>query len=146
MWSAHSGSDTTKRYALQGTAHVDRRHTGMRRPHQDQHRVCVSQYMMARTLAATQYKPRHPELFDAETGWRPEWFAPSFIAAVKDGSDAALRGILKEEVPGIFSFDVFTPAFCDMLQDELNVRAQCRVQPAAVVLPGRCARSVPAMS
>ena len=65
------------------------------------------------------YRPLHPPLFS--THFRREWLEPSFAAAIEDGSDAALRGVLREEVPGrVFSFPMVTPDFCERLLDELQ--------------------------
>jgi len=78
--------------------------------------------MKQRLYTAAHYEKLHPELFDASTGWRREWFAPTFFAALADGSETALRSILTEISPGVYAFDMFTPEFCDMLQGEMNVR------------------------
>ena len=68
--------------------------------------------------AAPTYEPLHPELFEAE--FRDEWLAESFAAALRDGSEAALRGVLCHEVPDrVVSFEMFRPSFCEALLDEL---------------------------
>lgn len=59
-----------------------------------------------------------PDLYDAESGWQPHWFAPSFLEAVRDGSGQAIRKIVQQEAPGVYSFDLFTPQFCcDFVRD-----------------------------
>ena len=64
------------------------------------------------------YRPLHPELF--APSFRYEWLAESFAAALEDGSEGAIRSILREEVPGrVFSFDMLRLEFCEMLLEEI---------------------------
>jgi len=67
---------------------------------------------------------KYPELFDAKTGWREEWLAGSLVAALQEarttGTEDPILSILKEEAPGIYSFDLFRPEFCTMFLDELD--------------------------
>ena len=68
--------------------------------------------------AAPTYEPLHPEFFEAE--FRHEWLAEPFAAALRDGSEAALRGVLCHEVPDrVVSFEMFRPSFCEALVEEL---------------------------
>ena len=63
------------------------------------------------------YKPyrRFPELFAAfEKGFDPSWFAPDFLALIFENK-AAFTEILPNE---LYSFPLFTPAFCDHMLDE----------------------------
>ena len=53
-----------------------------------------------------------PELYDDTLGWQRDWFAPSFLAAIDNGGTQAIRSIVRTEAPGVYSFDLFTPAFC----------------------------------
>ena len=57
-----------------------------------------------------------PPLFDASIARFSELLAPSLLAAVAslqagDGG-AELRGLVKEEIPGVFSFPMFQEHFC----------------------------------
>ena len=64
------------------------------------------------------YTPLHPALF--EKRFRDEWLASTFVEALSDGSEAALRAILHPELPGrVFSFEMLKPEFCTQLLDEL---------------------------
>ena len=68
---------------------------------------------------SARYYPLHPHLFQAHT-FPDEWLHPSFAAARADGSDAALRSILRDEVSGlVFSFEMLTSEFCTLLLEEL---------------------------
>ena len=65
------------------------------------------------------YRPLHPDLFREE--FRQEWLADTFRMAVADGSDGALLGSLREEVPGrVWSFDMLKPEVCGWVLDELE--------------------------
>ena len=64
------------------------------------------------------YKPLHPALFGK--AFQAAWLAPRFVSAVQDGSEAAIRAMLHEEVPGrVFSFEMLQPSFCKALLEEL---------------------------
>ena len=67
---------------------------------------------------APKYEPLHPEFFEAE--FRHEWLAEPFAAALRDGGEAALRGVLHHEVPDrVVSFEMLKPSFCAALIEEL---------------------------
>ena len=71
------------------------------------------------SCAAPRYRPLHPQLFGAT--FLSAWLDADFVAAVEDGSEAALRSILREEVAGrVFSFELLRPFFCDLLLAELE--------------------------
>ncbi len=44
----------------------------------------------------------------------------SFLDAIKDGSEAALRHILIAHSPGVFTFNMLKPAFCSMMLEEVR--------------------------
>eukprot|EP00928_Gymnodinium_smaydae_P045724 TRINITY_DN30439_c0_g1_i1.p1 TRINITY_DN30439_c0_g1~~TRINITY_DN30439_c0_g1_i1.p1 ORF type:complete len:539 (+),score=120.04 TRINITY_DN30439_c0_g1_i1:116-1618(+) len=77
------------------------------------------------------YQPLHRELFEPVTSERwSAWLAPDFpalrAAAVAASDPAASAAELRaapaitEEAPGVYSFDLFTPAFCDLLLAEVE--------------------------
>ena len=88
--------------------------------------------MRLRAATAHLYKPLHASLFE---GWKDEWFAPGFVHAARKGNRAEIESIVTELVPGVFSFELFKPSFCDMLQEELNVRCEPANVPVAVLTP-----------
>lgn len=63
---------------------------------------------------------KYPALFDAVTGWREEWFQPELFSALASKSEDALRALLKEEVPGVYSFPLFREGFCAMFLEEMD--------------------------
>ncbi|KAH8947359.1 hypothetical protein BDL97_11G036700 [Sphagnum fallax] len=62
-------------------------------------------------------KPLHEDLYS----FAPErFFVGSFLDAIKDGSEAALRHILIAHSPGVFTFNMLKPAFCSMMLEEVE--------------------------
>lgn len=71
------------------------------------------------------YQPLHHDLFEARTPdhWREAgWLVPEFcelFAAIERGGPDSMPH-LNREAPGVYSFDLFTPAFCDKLLEEVE--------------------------
>lgn len=64
-------------------------------------------------------QPLHDELYTLD----PErFFVSSFLDAVKDGSEVALRRILTEHSPGVFTFNMLKPSFCAKMLEEVCTR------------------------
>ena len=61
---------------------------------------------------------RHPELFAGH--WQEKWLAPELVAAVEQGTASALDALLTRHAEGVFSFPLFTHAFCDELLQEVE--------------------------
>ena len=78
----------------------------------------VGRWMNARLWAR---QTSFPELYDDSLGWRQDWFAPSFQAAISEGSIQAIRSIIRVDAPGVFSFDMFTPEFCRMFAEDIKL-------------------------
>lgn len=68
---------------------------------------------------------RHPDLFDGLTGWT-KFLDPDLLAALNAYTESGLRNatslreLLREEVPGVYSFPILSTEFCDMLLEELD--------------------------
>ena len=65
---------------------------------------------------------RHPALFSAKSGWT-RWVHPALLAAIGElraGNGTALRGLLHEEVAGVYSFELLSDEFCELFLDELD--------------------------
>eukprot|EP00962_Isochrysis_galbana_P053028 scaffold24495_cov111-Isochrysis_galbana.AAC.6 len=72
----------------------------------------------------------HPDLFDLSRGFRPEWLAPAVLkameawqggaAAAADVREAAVRNLVTEVSPGVFTFDLLSASFCELLISELE--------------------------
>ncbi|CAJ1328074.1 unnamed protein product [Effrenium voratum] len=63
------------------------------------------------------YEPLHPELFENQAENLKRWLSPAFLAAATSGD---FKEVLREESPGVFSFEIFKPEFCDMLLEEVS--------------------------
>jgi hypothetical protein len=72
---------------------------------------------------------KHPELFDAQAGWREEWFDSSLWAALRSDPSqrrTLLRALLRDVADGVFCFKMFSDRFCAVLLAELDSCAQLR--------------------
>ncbi|KAJ4972726.1 hypothetical protein NE237_005900 [Protea cynaroides] len=65
----------------------------------------------------SRYQPLHRELYTLN----PEkFFASSFIKAVSGNTEASLRSIISEHSPGIYTFEMLQPSFCELLLSEVE--------------------------
>ncbi|ELR12605.1 ankyrin repeat-containing protein [Acanthamoeba castellanii str. Neff] len=62
------------------------------------------------------YRPLHSDVYTLHESM----FEDSFLRAINDGSEAALRSLLEEVHPGIYSFPMLKLSFCDRLLEELD--------------------------
>eukprot|EP00928_Gymnodinium_smaydae_P041120 TRINITY_DN27832_c0_g7_i1.p1 TRINITY_DN27832_c0_g7~~TRINITY_DN27832_c0_g7_i1.p1 ORF type:complete len:580 (-),score=60.04 TRINITY_DN27832_c0_g7_i1:40-1779(-) len=78
-----------------------------------------------KTIEAYTKLAKCPALFPARFGWREDWLSPDFVRAHRTGTREAWYASMVEHVPGhVFSFDLFTDTFCDVLVEEfLNFSA-----------------------
>lgn len=69
------------------------------------------------------YRPlrAHPELFetDSRLAWRRFVHAP-LLAALESGNATALGAMLRTEVDGVYSFELFSREFCTLFLEELD--------------------------
>ncbi|KMS98884.1 hypothetical protein BVRB_3g067780 [Beta vulgaris subsp. vulgaris] len=65
----------------------------------------------------TNYQQRHKELYSMHA---TNFFVPSFLKAIHENTEESLRSIMAEPAPGIFTFDMLQPQFCDMLLEEVE--------------------------
>eukprot|EP00850_Spirogloea_muscicola_P010831 SM000065S20180 [mRNA] locus=s65:95728:97569:- [translate_table: standard] len=59
----------------------------------------------------------HDWLYTLDTA---SFFAPSLRAALEEGTEDALRSILTQHGPGLFSFDMLTPELCTAMLEEVE--------------------------
>ncbi|KAH9746595.1 Fe2OG dioxygenase domain-containing protein [Citrus sinensis] len=62
-------------------------------------------------------QPLHRELF---TMHAPSVLVPAFVKAVRDNTEASFRSIMAEPIPGIYTFEMLQPRFCEMLLSEVE--------------------------
>ncbi|KAL1521766.1 hypothetical protein AB1Y20_021420 [Prymnesium parvum] len=78
-----------------------------------------------RIIKAYESKRRHPQLFDSRAGWT-KWMSPSLVDALDvyrssgGHNTTAILALLREEVEGVYSFDLFNEDFCDLFLEELD--------------------------
>ncbi|KAJ4973948.1 hypothetical protein NE237_007122 [Protea cynaroides] len=65
----------------------------------------------------SRYQPLHRELYTLNPG---KFFAPSFIKAVSGNTEESLRSIISEPSPGIYTFEMLQPSFCELLLSEVE--------------------------
>ncbi|KAL6608008.1 hypothetical protein ACP70R_041071 [Stipagrostis hirtigluma subsp. patula] len=63
------------------------------------------------------YKPLHPELYKMHPS---SFFLPSFLEVVRSNSEESFRSIMTEPSPGVYSFAMLQPTFCEMLLEEVE--------------------------
>lgn len=95
--------------------------------------VAERHYAEYREMVQSRYRPRHPELRRL-AGWS---FVDSFEQAVlKDGRPEALRAILRQASPGVYTFDMITPACAAKLLEEVaHFEQWCETNAVAVYRP-----------
>lgn len=47
------------------------------------------------------------------------FFVPSFLKAISENSEESFRNIMSEPSPGVFTFEMLQPRFCEMLLAEV---------------------------
>eukprot|EP01065_Artemidia_motanka_P027131 TRINITY_DN32364_c0_g1_i1.p1 TRINITY_DN32364_c0_g1~~TRINITY_DN32364_c0_g1_i1.p1 ORF type:complete len:544 (+),score=197.99 TRINITY_DN32364_c0_g1_i1:66-1634(+) len=77
----------------------------------------------ARLDVISRYRPlrRHDRMYTVwEEGWPQGWLDPALRRAMEQQSDDAWRSLVTEEGPEVYSFNLFTPEFCDTFVEELR--------------------------
>ncbi|XP_050203273.1 2-oxoglutarate and iron-dependent oxygenase domain-containing protein CP2 isoform X2 [Mercurialis annua] len=63
------------------------------------------------------YQPLNRELYAMHPA---SFFTPSFIKAISDNNEESFRSIMSEPSPGVFTFEMLQPHFCDLLLSEVE--------------------------
>ncbi|KAI4374485.1 hypothetical protein MLD38_012473 [Melastoma candidum] len=63
------------------------------------------------------YQPLHREIYTIHPS---TFFTPAFLKAIGDNSEEGYRSIMSEPSPGIFTFEIFQPRFCELLLSEVE--------------------------
>ncbi|KAF0921042.1 hypothetical protein E2562_038242 [Oryza meyeriana var. granulata] len=84
-------------------------------PHGERNKVQRHREYRQRIL--NHYKPLHKDLYNM----RPSsFFLPTFLEAIRTNTEESFRSIMTEPVPGVYSFAMLQPAFCEMLLQEVE--------------------------
>ncbi|KAL9372395.1 hypothetical protein Peur_034639 [Populus x canadensis] len=62
------------------------------------------------------------------------FFVPSFMKAINDNTEESLRSIISEASPGVLTFEMLQPRFCELLVAEVNSTACFHVDDSEVTL------------
>ncbi|XP_047321549.1 2-oxoglutarate and iron-dependent oxygenase domain-containing protein CP2-like [Impatiens glandulifera] len=80
-------------------------------------RTRVQKHREYRQKIISNYQPLHRELF---TMHAENFFVPTFLKAVHDNTEESFKKIMVEPIPGVFSFEMLQPRFCEMLLLEVE--------------------------
>ena len=82
------------------------------------YKACELNHKKVETIIAYSKISKHPKLFTGELCL--EWLSPLMRVVVEKGLEEYWNEVVVEEAPGIFSFDLFSKTFCDMLIEEVD--------------------------
>nr|DAD31920.1 TPA_asm: hypothetical protein HUJ06_010770 [Nelumbo nucifera] len=70
-----------------------------------------------KSLSLPRRKPLHRELYTIHP---TTFFVPSFIKAISENTEESLRSIISEPSPGVYTFEMLQPRFCELLLSEVE--------------------------
>lgn len=77
----------------------------------------VQKHREYRQKIISNYQPLHRELY---TMHPTTFFVPPFLKAISDNSEESFRSIMSEPSPGVFTFEMLQPRFCELLLAEVE--------------------------
>ncbi|EFJ08531.1 hypothetical protein SELMODRAFT_131662 [Selaginella moellendorffii] len=86
------------------------------RPNGERARHSIQKHREYRDRVKDKYKRLHEDLYTLDPD---QIFVEPFRKAVENGSEAALREILTEHSPGVFTFTMLQPGFCSKVLEEV---------------------------
>ncbi|XP_031248808.1 uncharacterized PKHD-type hydroxylase At1g22950-like [Pistacia vera] len=83
----------------------------------DGERTRVQRHREYRQKIISNYQPRHRQLYTMQA---VNFFVPSFLQAINENTEEGFRRIISEPTPGIYTFEMVQPRFCEMLLSEVE--------------------------
>ncbi|GMY18469.1 uncharacterized PKHD-type hydroxylase At1g22950-like [Fagus crenata] len=80
-------------------------------------RARVQRHREYRQKIISNYQPLHRELY---TMHKASFFVPSFLKAIDENTNEGFRSIMTEPSPGIYTFEMLQPHFCELLLSEVE--------------------------
>ncbi|KAJ9173990.1 hypothetical protein P3X46_017069 [Hevea brasiliensis] len=77
----------------------------------------VQRHREYRQKIISNYQPLNRELYTMHPS---TFFLPSFIKAISDNTEESFRSIMSEPSPGVFTFEMLQPQFCNLLLSEVE--------------------------
>ncbi|KAG8044699.1 hypothetical protein GUJ93_ZPchr0075g2724 [Zizania palustris] len=81
------------------------------------HEVEVQRQKEYRQRILHLYKPLHQGLYNMHPS---SFFLPTFLEAIRSNTEDRFRSIMTEPIPGVYSFAMLQPGFCEMLLQEVE--------------------------
>ncbi|XP_038707456.1 2-oxoglutarate and iron-dependent oxygenase domain-containing protein CP2-like isoform X2 [Tripterygium wilfordii] len=83
----------------------------------DGERTRVQRHREYRQKIISNYQPLYKEIY---TMHARNFFVPSFLKAIDGNTKDSFRSIMAEPSPGVYTFEMFQPRFCELLLDEVE--------------------------
>ncbi|XP_057748652.1 2-oxoglutarate and iron-dependent oxygenase domain-containing protein CP2-like isoform X1 [Arachis stenosperma] len=80
-------------------------------------RIRDQKYREYTQMILSNYKPLNKELYAMNP---TAFFVPAFLKAISDNNEDSFRSIVSEPFPGIFTFEMLQPHFCELLLSEVE--------------------------
>ncbi|KAF5442347.1 hypothetical protein F2P56_035015 [Juglans regia] len=83
----------------------------------DGERTRVQRHREYKKMIMLNYTPLHIELYTMDAA---KFFVPSFLKAINDNTEESFRSIMTESSPGVYTFEMLQPHFCELLLSEVD--------------------------
>ncbi|XP_062145242.1 2-oxoglutarate and iron-dependent oxygenase domain-containing protein CP2-like isoform X1 [Alnus glutinosa] len=80
-------------------------------------RTRVQRHREYRKKIISNYQPLHRELYTMNAA---NFFVPSFLKAINENAKESFRSIMTEPSPGVYTFEMLQPHFCELLVSEVE--------------------------
>ncbi|PIA33455.1 hypothetical protein AQUCO_04100111v1 [Aquilegia coerulea] len=77
----------------------------------------IQKHKEYRQYIISSYQPLHKEIYVMHPA---TFFVPSFIKAITENTEESLRSIISEPSPGVYTFEMLQPHFCELLLSEVE--------------------------